>query len=188
MNCFNSSMHELGFNNLGIDDSVPNKPRYITHNHINYCLRQVYNNLFKPDKPLFNNQKSIIDYDNNELLQELANIFIDICTMYNKSLGLMSFGFMIGCDYTTLLRWVNDQESNPTRYKIIKSIQETHKVMHIGLLNESPVGAMATANNDNETGLNWSKNNAPTVTTKEVYYLPATRADKLGLEKLENEL
>jgi hypothetical protein len=101
-NSFNCHLYELGFDDKGIDNSNERKPRYITHNHINYILRQIYNDVFKPDKTLFNNQVSIIDYNDINQLRVIASIFIDICTKFNKSLGLISFSFMTGIDTATL--------------------------------------------------------------------------------------
>ena len=135
---------------------------------------------------MINNQKSLIDYNDTDLLQVLADKFIELCMRFNKSLGLMSFGFMIGCDYSTLMRWLSDRESNPIRYDILKGIQEGHKVVHIGLLNETPVGALAVANNDIETGLNWSANQAQQITNNTVYLIPSERVNRLNLEKLDN--
>lgn len=187
MTAFNAAMYSLGFNENGIDNSNDKKPRYITHNQVNYCLRQVGYKLFKTDKPLYNNQKSKIDYDNIELLKELARVFIDICNRFNKSLGLMSFSWLCNIDYSTIYLWLQrDQESNPKRFEILKNLQENHKAIHIGLLNESPVGAMAAANNDTETGLKWAANQAQQITNNTVYYLPSERTDKLNLEKLDN--
>lgn len=171
---------------LGYDPENPKERRSITHNEVNYVFRQVYYKLFKPEKALYNNQASKVDYNNIELLQVIANAFIDICQKYNKSLGLMSYAFLLGCDYSTLWRWLQEQESNPQRYKVLKSVQELHKVQQIGLLNESPVGALAVANNDTETGLEWSKQQAALQATNAVYILPSERSGRLKLDKLED--
>lgn len=157
----------------------------IKHQTINYMMSYIYQELFKPNKTLCNNQKSYVDYNNNELLQVLADKFINICQRFNKSLGLMSFSYMIGVDINTLLNWLNDGESNPIRFRIIKSIQESHKAAHISLLNDTPVGALAVANNDPETGLEWSKQQAQQIAQNQVFILPSERMDKLKLDKLE---
>ena len=170
--------------NIDINDSVSCKA--VTHNMLSLCMRYIYKNLFKPSHTMINNQKSLVDYNDTELLTVLANKFIDLCLRFNKSLGLLSFGYMVGCDYSTLMNWLNNKESNPVRFDILKSIQEQHKLIHIGLLNETPVGALATANNDSETGLEWSKNQAQQITNNTVYLLPSERADKLRLQAPED--
>jgi hypothetical protein len=144
----------------------------------------IYERLFKPDHNLPNNQKSLIDYNDVELLQVLADKFNSICQRFNKSLGVMSFCYMVGVRYDTVYSWLHNPESNPERIKVIKSIQENHKVQQIALLNDTPVGAMAVANNDVETGLNWSANQVQQITNNTVYYLPSERSNKLQLEKI----
>ena len=49
-------------------------------------------------------------------------------------------------------------------------------------LQASPVGTMAVANNDTETGLQWAKNQQITTEKTTVYYLPSERVDRLRLE------
>jgi hypothetical protein len=166
---------------LGYDISSPKDRKSITHNELNYCFRQVYEQLFKPDKPLYNNQKSKLNYDDIDTLRTLANTFLDICSMLNKSLGLVSFGCMVGLSSTTLYNWAHDERSNPERFAVVKYIQECHKLAQIGLLNDSPVGALAVANNDTETGLEWSRNNALQVASNTVFLLSSERAEKLRL-------
>ena len=172
------------FDNFNINIYDLSQRKMITHNLLNLCFREIYKQLFKPSKGMINNQSSILDYNDTELLQVLADKFLDICQMFNKSLGLMSFSFMTGINSDTLRRWCNeDRKLNSKRYEIIKGIQEGHKQAQIGLLNDTPVGALAVANNDIETGLNWSQNQVAAITNNNVYYLPSERLDKLKLDK-----
>lgn len=154
----------------------------IKHQTVNGLFRYIYKRLFKPDRPLCNNQKSYVDYENIELLQVLADKFIDICSMFNKSLGLMSFGYMVGCNYSTIANWLNnDEKLNPKRLEVLKSIQEGHKAAQISLLNDTPVGALAVANNDVETGLQWSANQAITAANNAVFLIPSERLNRLNI-------
>jgi hypothetical protein len=167
---------------LGYDLNNPKDRKSISHNEVNYILRRVYDNIFKPSTGLMNNQKSIIDYDDIDQIQAVVNVYIDICSRFNKSLGLMSFSFMSGIDITTLLRWINNPELNLERSKAIQKIQEVHKALQIGLLNDSPVGALAVANNDTETGLNWSEKQAAAAAANTIYILPSERLQTLGVK------
>lgn len=183
LNVIYKSLNLMGFDKSGIDYTNPKKPRFVSHNQLNYCFRQVYKELFKPDKPLFNNQNSIINYDDNNILKLLADVFINICDMYNKSLGLMSFSYMTGINTDTLIRWTapEAEKLNPTRCAIVKYIREGHKAAQIGLLNESPVGALAVANNDTETGLEWATKQAITAGQQTVFLIPSERVNRLQL-------
>ena len=53
------------------------------------------------------------------------------------------------------------------------------------MLNDTPVGALAVANNDHETGLEWSKNQLQQIAQNAVYLLPSERVDRLRLDKPE---
>jgi translation elongation factor EF-Ts len=92
---------------------------------------------------------------------------------------------MSGISYATIYNWMNadGEKINPERLEVLKNIQECHKMEQIGLLNDSPVGALAVANNDTETGLEWSKQNAQQIASNTVYILPSERVDKLRITK-----
>ena len=176
----------LFFDKYNIDLNDLNQCKAVTHNILTLCMMRIYDELFKPKQTMINNQHSVIDYDNTDLLKIIANKFIELSLMFNKSLGLMQFSIMSGIHRETLAIWRDNPESNPIRSDIIKSICECHKMEQINLLNETPVGALAVANNDTETGLKWSANQVQQITNNTVYYLPSERTDKLGLEKLGN--
>lgn len=168
-------------NKYSIDIYDIQQCKSIPHNIITLCMINVYNTLFKPDTTLCNNQNSLIDYNNNEMLFIIANKFIELSLMFNKSLGIMQFSLFTGIHRETLAGWANDRELNPIRSDIINNIRECHKMEQISLLNDTPVGALAVANNDHETGLEWSKNQQ-VITTQNVYYLPSERSERLKLD------
>ena len=62
-------------------------------------------------------------------------------------------------------------------------MKEYNKGALISNLKDTPVGALAVANNDTETGLEWSKNQQVQVTANQVFYLPSERTDKLKLDR-----
>lgn len=169
------------FNQYSIDIYDIKTIKTIPHNTINLCFKYIHKTLFKPDKKLISNKQSNIDYNDIELLQILSDKFIEICQHFNKSLGLMSFSFMLGINYKTLYNWLNDENANPERLQVLKNIQECHKVAQISLLNDTPVGALSVANNDHETGLEWSKQSNNQLTANTVYLIPSERVDKLKL-------
>ena len=69
------------------------------------------------------------------------------------------------------------------RLRILKSIQEYNQGALISNLKDTPVGALAVANNDHETGLEWSKNQAAAIAANTVYLLPSERVDRMKLPK-----
>lgn len=153
----------------------------VKHSTVNYMLSYIYKSLFKPNKTLINNQKSLVNYNDSDLMEILAVKFIEICQRFNKSLGLMSFCYMIGCDYSSIFKWLQDEKLNPVRFKALKYIQESHKAQQIALLNDSPVGALAVANNDVETGLEWSTKQLTLAANNPVFLIPSERLERLKL-------
>lgn len=165
----------------GLDLSDYKQRSNIKHLELANILRYIYKKLLKPNIKLKNNQRSIIDYSDNEQLYIMAECFIDICTFFNKSLGLYWFSQFIGCDYQTILNWEQEpRESNPARFEILKAIKLYNRDSLIALLKDSTVGAIAIANNDIETGLKWSENNATQITNNSVFVLPSERRKMLN--------
>lgn len=174
------------FDNYNINIYDMAQCRTIPHNLFSACMLSCYEQLFKPHQGMVNNQRSILDYNDVEVLSVIANKFIELALRFNKSMGIMQFSLLTGIHWTTLAEWEKHPELSGLRSEVVKNIREYHKMEQIGLLNDTPVGAMAVANNDSETGLNWSQNQAQQITNNTVYYLPSERTDKLKLDKLEN--
>lgn len=170
------------FEEAGHDISTPEGRKKVSHNELTLALKYIYNNIFKAQNTLCNNQHSRFNYNDLEILTIIANCFIEICLKFNKSLGLLQFSLMCGIAPNTLNEWLSDT-LNPQRMLILKNIQQYHKMEQINLLNESPVGALAVANNDNETGLNWNRQQAQLQQNSTVYILPSERLDKLRIEQ-----
>ena len=171
------------FDKYNIDIYDLQQCKSIPHNIVSLCMMSVYDQLFKPDHGMINNQRSLIDYNDIEQLTIIANAFINWSLHFNKSLGLMQFSLFTGIHRATLAEWRDDRSTNPARSDIINNICECHKMEQIGLLNESPVGALAVANNDPETGLKWAANQAQQITNNTVYMIPSERAGRLQLDK-----
>lgn len=173
------------FDNFNIDINDLSQCKAVPHNILTLCMMECYNQLFKPDHKMVNNQRSLIDYNDIELLSVIADKFIQLSLRFNKSLGLMQFSIFSGIHRATLAEWRDNRELNPARSDIVNNICECHKMEQISLLNDTPVGALAVANNDSETGLKWSANQVQQITNNTVYYLPSERTDRLNLEKID---
>ena len=160
----------------------------IKHNEVNNILRYMYNRIFKPSTGLYNNQRSLLNYDDIEQLQSAVDVFLNICSLFNKALGLWSFCIFTGIDDNTVIRWSSEEgkQSNPIRWELLKSIKEYNKGALISNLKDTPVGALAVANNDHDTGLEWSKNQAAALAVNTVYLLPSERVDRMKLDKPED--
>ena len=84
-----------------------------------------------------------------------------------------------------MFRWAGD-ESNPRRCDNLRKIANYNRDAVIHNLKESNIGLIAVANNDKETGLEWSKNNAPKVEKQNVFFIPSERVDRLKISRGDN--
>ena len=74
---------------------------------------------------------------------------------------------------------------NPTRWEILKNVKEYNKAALISNLKDSPVGALAVANNDIETGLQWATNQAIASGQQAVFLIPSERLNRLSISAAE---
>ena len=183
-NTINDIVNNVLSNEFNIDISNYKELISIKHSTFNYLMSKVYNSLFNPNFNLEYNKKTIIDYEDLNVLNNLLCVYIGLTQRLNKSVGLYGFGYMVGVPSQTLSEWVSEEgrKLNPQRWELLRKAQEDHKAQHISLLNDSGLGLIAVANNDNETGLNWAEKQQQATTTKEVYFLPSERIERLRIE------
>jgi hypothetical protein len=93
-----------------------------------------------------------------------------------------------GIDDNSIMRWLSDEgkKLNPKRWALLRKIQEYNKAMLIDNLKDTPVGAIAVANNDKSTGLEWSKQQAEIAKSNTIFILPSERLSRLNLDKKED--
>ena len=155
----------------GVDTENLDAIAKIKHNTFEAALISVQMTLFKADKKQITNQLSLLPYNDNEILERLVNIYINLCTMCNKSTGLYGFSSLTGYYYNTIKQWYGD-ELNPVRMSLLKRIAENRQHLHINRMQDTPLGDVAVANNDTELGLVWAKNSAQAVGKTAVFIIP----------------
>ena len=131
----------------------------------------IYTQLFKPDKKQLYDLKTIIDYDDIELLQALSDKYLSMCNGYNKHLGIDGFKTFIGISDCLIDEWSN----NPTclQYGILKTIRDQNRNSFEESLQDTDLGRMALANNSATIGLNYN-------------YVAAAQVAAATAPKLEN--
>lgn len=115
------------------------------------CLMYVNRQVFKRDKPGINNQKSVLNLDDVELLSGIADIYIYLATVNNKSCSVQDFCRLIGLDYQTVYNWKSDSINNilsQKRFEIFKRITGTREETLSNMLQtaKSPVGILGILN------------------------------------------
>ena len=112
-------------------------------------LRACYNSLFKPTKTTFNNYKCNIPYT-TENISALLDVYLELCEYFNCIPSLFNFERFTGITEDTTQKYVT-----ASRLELLKS----RKSFIQDKLTESPVGVIALANNDQDTGLMYNRQN-----------------------------
>lgn len=150
----------------------------IRHNAFETVLIMIYENLFKPDGRQESNSFTLLPYDYNDnniyILNTLVSVYLKLCNICGKSTGVMGFASFTGYSLFTLRAWRGDK-LNPARSVSLEKIYKTNQHVLTNRLQDTPLGSVAVANNDEDTGLKWSANNQQNITKNTVFVLPGER-------------
>lgn len=89
-------------NTLNDPESINNNPSLFTG-----MIKHIYKNLFKPkrsDKVLYNSN-SVLDTGDIELLNNIWDIYTELCYKYNKRPTLLNFSLLVGVSNDTFTTW-----------------------------------------------------------------------------------
>ncbi len=156
----------------------------------NACLMYCYNKLFKDTDKLKNNPNINNQY-NFDVLYQLVEKYLFLCSIYNKIPNLYSFGYLTGIENNTFYTWYandnsynnnykNDCNNNKLSYRgydIVKRLINTHEQTLVDRIESSKtncIGAIASLNHYH----NW---NMPGVTRENA-------SDKQRLTRSDVEL
>lgn len=87
-------------------ESINNNPSLFTG-----MLKYIYKHLFKPkrnDKVLYNSN-SVLDTGDIELLDNIWNIYTDLCYRYNKRPTLLNFSLLVGIGNDVFNSWIRGE-------------------------------------------------------------------------------
>ena len=106
---YESRIHELAdeyINTLSDPESINNNPSLFTG-----MIKYIYKYLFKPkrnDKVLYNSN-SILDTGDIELLDNIWNIYTELCYRYNKRPTLLNFSLLVGIGNDVFNSWIRGE-------------------------------------------------------------------------------
>lgn len=168
---FRATLERFGYDPDAIEDL-----QKIRHNAFETVLITIYEKLFKPEK--YNPQNicnSLLPYNwddsNIYILYTLVDVYIKLCSICGKSNGITGFCSLTGYSHPIIERWSGDP-LNPSLVSIMQKLVKTNQHVLTNRLQDTPLGSVAVANNDKETGLEWSRNNAQAITKNTVFVLP----------------
>ena len=106
---YESRIHELAdeyINTLSDPESINNNPSLFTG-----MIKYIYKYLFKPkrnDKVLYNSN-SVLDTGDIELLDNIWNIYTELCYRYNKRPTLLNFSLLVGIGNDVFNSWIRGE-------------------------------------------------------------------------------
>ena len=147
----------------------------------------------------YNNKNSKIDYNDIEELNNICDIYIDLCFEHNIIPCQYGFYRLTGITRDTLNKWDNgesragsDEGASLTHSDIVKKIKAAYQEFYKDNLTDAPVGQITIANNDMDLGLMYSRGqqpllvnvNAPAYSQDEIKKYIADQARKESIPEL----
>lgn len=124
----------------GIDDMTTE-----TQNRFNGCMMYIGKYLFRNTDKLKRNPNINNEYDINKL-DNIFNIYLELCTIYSKEVSINGFSKLTCVDYQTFLEW----GKNPSckGFGIYKKLIQENENSNSDLLTsgKNPVGIIARLN------------------------------------------
>ena len=130
-------------------DKLHYSPDKLTSNNMLALASHIYKAIFKPDKPQFMNKKCNIPYTAANM-EKLLDIYMNISLDYNCLPSLFTFERMTGITAEVLKGYVTDASMTTLK---------TRQEYLINRLNESNIGVLTLANNEQSTGLMYNRQN-----------------------------
>ena len=146
---------ELYLDQYCIEHGIKNNDLYkIDQSRWNSVLLYIYKHVFKPtpnNNPNYRyNGKSNIDYSNKELLDNVCDIYINMCYEYSKEVSIMGFSKLTGITVETLYEWLrNGGEVERGSSEVAKKLNaEREESLSVRLVSGkgNPVGILGILN------------------------------------------
>ena len=145
---------EESISNYCIDHNLKTEDLYkIDQSRWNSVLLYVYKQVFKPtpdNNPNYRyNGKSNIDYSNKELLNNICDIYINLCYEYSKEVSIMGFSKLTGISVDTIYEWLNEGTVERGSSEVAKKLNaEREESLSVRLVSGkgNPVGILGILN------------------------------------------
>lgn len=132
------------------------EPDKITHSQFNYILSKVGKTVFKDRSKLkINNNTNNSNYYNFDILNNLYNIYIDYCYIYNKVPSIDSFSLLCNID-TNVFNNMKYEKTNSIQYAFYEKMTRNREAaLKNKCLDSNNILGTITIGN---TELNWNNN------------------------------
>lgn len=116
-------------------------------NIVDSFWKDIYNIVFKPDAPQYNNCKSKIKPYDIPTIESIVNVFIKLCNRYNGVILIDSFCDLIGYSRNAVYMWNNVNKSNNYIFTIDPNIKDIDDNILYIYVNNNSVNCIKDNNN-----------------------------------------
>lgn len=105
----------------------------VSQNRWYNCCKHVYENVFKVNPKYLKDDNNINNAYDTDKVNEVLDIYIDLCNDYEKVVNIVGFTFFTGIHRDTLNGWVNGERLGSTASDICKKIDQMREESLVGL-------------------------------------------------------
>lgn len=105
----------------------------VSQNRWYNCCKYIYEHVFKVNPQYLKDDKNINNQYNTEKVDNILNLYIDLCNDYEKIINITGFTFFTGIHRDTLNNWVNGSRPSTIGFDICKKIDQMREESLVGL-------------------------------------------------------
>ena len=105
----------------------------VSQNRWYNCCKYIYEHVFKMNPQYLKDDKNINNQYDTEKVDNILNLYIDLCNDYEKIINITGFTFFTGIHRDTLNGWVNGERLGSTASDICKKIDQMREESLVGL-------------------------------------------------------
>lgn len=105
----------------------------VSQNRWYNCCKYIYEHVFKMNPKYLKDDRNINNAYDTDKVNEVLDIYIDLCNDYEKVVNIVGFTFFTGIHRDTLNGWVNGVQLGSSGSDICKKIDEMREESLVGL-------------------------------------------------------
>lgn len=105
----------------------------VSQNRWYNCCKYIYEHVFKVNPKYLKDDNNINNAYNTDKVNEVLDIYIDLCNDYEKVVNIVGFTFFTGIHRDTLNGWVNGVQLGSSGSDICKKLDEMREESLVGL-------------------------------------------------------
>lgn len=105
----------------------------VSQNRWYNCCKYIYEHVFKVNPQYLKDDRNINNQYDTEKVDNILNLYIDLCNDYEKIINITGFTFFTGIHRDTLNNWVNGSRPGTIGFDVCKKIDQMREESLVGL-------------------------------------------------------